>query len=482
MSSLYQKPFKSIDQQVELLRSRGLQFSDPERLAHILQAVGYYRLSGYWHDFREPAPEGGKRPSTFVAGTSLSEVMEIYEFDEDLRSLLVKGLSRIEVSLRFKIGHLLGRRNQFAHNDLSFLSSEWGENKKTLSVPPETGAVTLREYNDHNDWVKKQIQGERVSNEAFVAHIYDSYGQPLPVWTATEVMTFGHLNKLFYGMKQQDRQEVAVGFDVFGEDGTGDARSFSSWLERLRQTRNYCSHYSRLWNKNNTAPIAVPYSCEELQHITASSGSDSEGAPVSRANSRIYATVALLTYLLARIDYTNDIRDEIIGRILNFAQGRTDRLQAMGFPPDWDKNSIWSTGYSRNSERSDRGRLLRSVHLMYKLDASKQITFKSSAKEQKSYINYMRKNGALLSVPGSNSHRFPSFQFDSSTGNVSKTVAIANRRLLNGAEGAEEDRWNALEWWVSDSGHVPGKSPKDLLESGKLDDVLDSMLEPLNDE
>ena len=49
------KPFKTIDEQIELLRYRGMTIADDEVARHALETLGYYRLSGYSYPFRKPA-------------------------------------------------------------------------------------------------------------------------------------------------------------------------------------------------------------------------------------------------------------------------------------------------------------------------------------------------------------------------------------------------------------------------------------------
>ena len=48
MANLYTKPVTTINQQIELLRSRGMLISDKGRAKHILENISYYRLAGYW--------------------------------------------------------------------------------------------------------------------------------------------------------------------------------------------------------------------------------------------------------------------------------------------------------------------------------------------------------------------------------------------------------------------------------------------------
>lgn len=47
------KPWKSYEEQLDLLISRGLVVTDRSRALDYLQRIGYYRLSGYWYPFRE---------------------------------------------------------------------------------------------------------------------------------------------------------------------------------------------------------------------------------------------------------------------------------------------------------------------------------------------------------------------------------------------------------------------------------------------
>jgi abortive infection bacteriophage resistance protein len=45
----YTKTIKTFDEQIEILKSRGLQFNDEMRAKQLLQNISYYRMSGYWY-------------------------------------------------------------------------------------------------------------------------------------------------------------------------------------------------------------------------------------------------------------------------------------------------------------------------------------------------------------------------------------------------------------------------------------------------
>lgn len=48
----YDKPWLSVTEQVERLTEHGLEIRDQARASRLLEAVGYYRLTGYLYLFR----------------------------------------------------------------------------------------------------------------------------------------------------------------------------------------------------------------------------------------------------------------------------------------------------------------------------------------------------------------------------------------------------------------------------------------------
>lgn len=88
------KRFSTIDEQINVLTSRGLAL-DHAVADQWLRNVGYYRLSGYWYPYREIDDQpGGRLLDHFIAGASFDDVVRLYEFDRKLRTLLHDGIER----------------------------------------------------------------------------------------------------------------------------------------------------------------------------------------------------------------------------------------------------------------------------------------------------------------------------------------------------------------------------------------------------
>ena len=86
------KEFKTIDEQIALLRSRGLEISDEEMAKQFLLRNNYYRVSGYSLTLRSH--------DVFHKAASFQNIVDIYSFDHELRHILLKYIEQIEVTVK----------------------------------------------------------------------------------------------------------------------------------------------------------------------------------------------------------------------------------------------------------------------------------------------------------------------------------------------------------------------------------------------
>ena len=232
------KPWKSFEEQLEVLKSRGLQCDDETAALDYLERIGYYRLSGYWYPFRrhEITNNNGSlgyvRHDDFVDGSHFRDAVHLYVFDKKLRLLALDALERIELAVRVDIAHLLGEKDIHAHENGTLFNGHFS-NKKIKDGKTQ-----------HDFWLEKYHQCEhRSRREPFVSHYKNKYGQ-LPIWVAIEIWDFGLMSKLFAGMKPQDQLLIAKKY------GAVNGRAFAGWLRSLNFIRNVSAHHSRLWNIN----------------------------------------------------------------------------------------------------------------------------------------------------------------------------------------------------------------------------------------
>lgn len=293
----FTKPPLTIPEQVQKLIDRGMQ-GDPEVMADRLAVVGYYRLTAYWHPFR-------KSDRAFLPGTDFNTVWDRYVFDRHLRLLVMDAIERIEIAVRASIAH---------HHSLTHGPFAYMEDPKSL---PRLGH---RDYQKFQNINAKEYQK---SQETFVLHFRQTYAshQPnLPVWMATEIMTFGCVLTFFKGCSPDLQRAVAKPFDVHHI-------VFQSWMLALNVIRNTCAHHSRLWNRVLGVKPKIPNS------------DPAWNTPAPIPNDRIFSILTLCKWSLDRIapqsHWPHRLRD-LLDRSPHIP------IADMGFPDDWQDGAIWA--------------------------------------------------------------------------------------------------------------------------------------------
>ncbi len=220
------KPATSIDQQVALLKGRGLVIPDEGTATAILQRISYYRLSRYLVDFK-------RLDDTYQPGTQLSTIYAIYEFDRRFRNLLLGMIEPIEISIRTKIAQYLAVTcDPLAYRDSTYF-------------------VDATEHGSQLAMIDAEIARSR---EPFADHYRKYYGGTFPIWVAVEMMSFGSVSKMYSNLVRTHRQQIAKPHYGLTE------KVISQWLRSLVTARNACAHFARLYRRT---PTFQPKICDD---------------------------------------------------------------------------------------------------------------------------------------------------------------------------------------------------------------------------
>ena len=95
---LYTKQALSISEQIELLKSRGLNIADSSKTAKFLGEVSYFRFVQYLRPM-----EADKTSHQFKPNSRFEDAVALYNFDMELRDLMFKAIQRLEIALRTKL-------------------------------------------------------------------------------------------------------------------------------------------------------------------------------------------------------------------------------------------------------------------------------------------------------------------------------------------------------------------------------------------
>jgi len=271
----YNKPPLTLQEQLNHIKNQyNIDFKDKEKALFYLKHHNYYKLRGYWLYFEK---KGIK--ATF------EDVINLYNFDNELRLFLTKYLQTIELSIKSHFSYIL----TIKYNNPHIILDESIFKNKTF-------------FKEGIEKLKKSFND---SDELFAIHYRNTYDEPLPpLWVCVEFMTFGELSRWIYNLNDKDTKLIAKEYYI------KSASIFKSFLYHLTEIRNKCAHHSRIWNKSFSHKFVIPKEFKEYF--------DSNTYKLSH-------TLLVMKLLLKPIKQDNILKD-----VLNLANSYKIPLEEMG--------------------------------------------------------------------------------------------------------------------------------------------------------
>ncbi len=296
----YSKRPIDIPEQIAALSNRGLVIENEIFAQQQFSSISYFRLACYWKPY-----EINSNTHELVKGTSLEEILSLYAFDRDLRSIVFSAIQDIEIALRTRIIHHFSMKHgAFWFMNASFFSDAEIFDKCFLSLQNEVSR----------------------SKEDFLLEHFKKYDSPSmpPVWKTLEVASFGTLSKLFCNMA-----DISVKKSVAKSFGLPQYKYLESWIRSITVLRNCCAHHARIWNRRFPLMPQLP------KHLSFAWIEVDVAKPM-----KLFALLSTILYLEQNIVSSSSIKERLLALLLRQHQSR---LKAMGFPENWREQGLWTT-------------------------------------------------------------------------------------------------------------------------------------------
>ena len=216
------KVFKTIQEQISILESKGLIIDDYLFTEDILIRENYFFISGYRHLFLK-----SPKDRNFIKGTTFRELYALFNFDRQVRNIVFKNLLIIENNLKSIISYQLSKKYGFKEKD--YLKPE-----NFTKVPDKQ-----RQLSDTLKKMKRQIRVNGAQHSA-TSHYLKNYGY-IPLWVVVKVLSFGIVGELYTVMKREDQEEIANIYDL-------SINNLLTYLPILSNYRNLCAHEDILYD------------------------------------------------------------------------------------------------------------------------------------------------------------------------------------------------------------------------------------------
>jgi abortive infection bacteriophage resistance protein len=223
------KVFRTIDEQLDILKSKGLTIEDYDQASEIVLRENYFFLNGYRGPFLNV---GSKR---FIDGATFEEMYALFTFDRYFRNIIFKNVLIVENNYKSIFSYVLSKK--FGYKEKDYLNPDNFDRNKEKA----------RQINDLIRKVKRQIRINGYQHEA-TSHYINNYGY-IPLWVSVKVLSFGLMGELFTILRQEEKDEIASYYKNLDSTVLGD------YLSILSNYRNLCAHEDILYNHETQKEI-----------------------------------------------------------------------------------------------------------------------------------------------------------------------------------------------------------------------------------
>lgn len=300
------KIFKTLDEQVKILKNKGLVIDNVDYAKEILLRENYFFLNGYRHLFMKSSDN-----SMYIPGTKIEELYSLFLFDRKIRNIFFKNILIVENNVKSIISYQLSKKYGYKEKDYlnpnNFVNN--GAKRKQVS--------------DLISKMKRQIKTNAVQHAA-TQHYVNNYGY-IPLWVLVKVLSFGIVSELFSVLKKEDQYEIVDLYDL-------DIDVFSNYLVILSNYRNLCAHEDIMFD-NRTQKYINDTKYHRILNIPMMDNEFIYG------KNDLYALVIILKSLLKDNevkDMVNEIDKAISNLEFNLRSIPIDKvLDRMGFPNNY---------------------------------------------------------------------------------------------------------------------------------------------------
>lgn len=297
------KTFKTIDEQIAILKSKGLNIDDIDYAKDVLLRENYFFISGYRHLFLK-----SPKDRMFIPGTDFKELYAMFNFDRQIRNIFFKNILIVENNAKSIFSYQLSKKYGIKEKDYLNPSNFDRSNDRA------------RQVNDLLKKIKRQIRINGGQHSATM-HYISNYGY-VPFWVVVKVLSFGLISELFTIMKREDQKDISEVYGLYPE-------SLMIYLQILANFRNLCAHEDILYDHRTQRTI------DDTKYHAYLNIPKTDGEYIYGKDD-LFALVLILKQLLREEDFTLLINE--LSYELDILDGKLHTIEVdkvldrMGFP------------------------------------------------------------------------------------------------------------------------------------------------------
>lgn len=228
------KPFKTLDEQLQILEDRNLKFKNKEKAKRYLLEYNYYNVINAYSKFFI-----NTNTNTYPNGVYFENILEIHHFDKEIKTVVFEGI--IEAERHFKSILAYCYCKHFKDDLYSYLNVKSYAANDIIKISRQISnfANTLNKYKEKR-------------NNNSIKHYY-SVHSVVPFWVLVDYLTLGEVTHFYKLLPDKIKNDIAKELSKFAKDNLNTNQIqdihfniIQKGLENLTELRNITAHNNKM--------------------------------------------------------------------------------------------------------------------------------------------------------------------------------------------------------------------------------------------
>lgn len=234
------KEYKTFNQQMGILRNRGMVVPTNGQPKRFLEQENYYNVINGYKDLFLKKDANGRPivPEEYLSGTQFNELKSLFLFDRELRILFLKYLLIFENSIKTTISHIFANNYPRKNSYLDISNFADDDPKQVLNQ------ISILTKTIHN----------KVGQNGPVKHYIETHGE-VPLWVLVNFLTIGNISHFYNILEIRLKNKITKFYsDKYNKQFSSkqnlriNAEDLEAALKVANLVRNACAHDERLYN------------------------------------------------------------------------------------------------------------------------------------------------------------------------------------------------------------------------------------------
>ena len=243
------KLFLTYNQQMRKLRNDKNIICNGSSHKKLLDSAGYFNIvNGYKNPFVSGQDKNGHH--IYISGTTIDQLHAVKQFDENLRSFLLRYITQVEEETRTLTGYKFDECNE--NGNITWYNTE--AFSPNMSLQQKMSVIS----NAYSELSKSQLD--------YVTFYMNNHKQ-IPTWIMFKVVNFSTFIDLVRYSKTDVSHSLCYLYGILDENDQPNVKLLIGSLHWMRKIRNSCAHNERVYclsrsqtnHRRNTGRIIEQY-------------------------------------------------------------------------------------------------------------------------------------------------------------------------------------------------------------------------------